>query len=199
MKLTRMQHSCYAVVFCTLICSMLLTSCATSNAPVNSFRYMTPEQAPTSFELKYVPDPQMSKENLSEKYYEAYESLGYFEIERLLQDSGIPYLQRNGFNNTATTSASKNLLEFQFQSTNFSMLPGKSATPVMAYATLYDATGKQKIWSGEYRLNLGGDYFWGSMNIQRVNKRLIENLLFLMLKQMKTDGIIRNQELIAPA
>lgn len=139
---------------------------------------------------------------------------GYFEVGPKLTEFGPAMFQANGLAGTF-----RQLQASDFTSTTLSKPTNSASSLVLQLtwdkmqtqgfvkslvmrlgATLYDPTGKTRLWSGQFNSALGDDPALGKLMTTRVDRAYIEGLLGTVLDQMSKDQLIelRAEKAIRP-
>lgn len=129
---------------------------------------------------------------------------GYFDMGPKLVEFGPNVLKTRGLqgtfhhvleneftNSTLTRSDSRgNPLVLEFRHGRIVRTNHVVTAYMLFTATLYDATGTKRTWTGQFRSNLGNDPALGILKVVTVDQTYIESLLSLVLEQMAKDGVI---------
>ena len=139
---------------------------------------------------------------------------GYFEVGPKLTEFGPAMFKANGlvgsFRQLQASDFSPATLSKQANSANSLVMQlswDKMQTQgfvkslaMRLSATLYDPTGKTRLWSGQFNSALGDDPALGKLMTTRVDRAYVEGLLGSVLDQMSKDQIIelRSDKSIRP-
>ena len=139
---------------------------------------------------------------------------GYFEVGPKLTEFGPAMFQANGLVGSfrqlqasdfspATLSKQANSASSLVMQLSWDKMQTQGFVKSLAMrlsATLYDPTGKTRLWSGQFNSALGDDPALGKLMTTRVDRAYVEGLLGSVLDQMSKDQIIelRSDKSIRP-
>ena len=139
---------------------------------------------------------------------------GYFEVGPKLIEFGPAMFQANGVVGSfrqlqasdfspATLSKQANSASSLVMQLSWDKMQTQGFVKSLAMrlsATLYDPTGKTRLWSGQFNSALGDDPALGKLMTTRVDRAYVEGLLGSVLDQMSKDQIIelRSDKSIRP-
>lgn len=139
---------------------------------------------------------------------------GHFEVGPKLTEFGPAMFQANGLVGSfrqlqasdfspATLSKQANSASSLVMQLSWDKMQTQGFVKSLAMrlsATLYDPTGKTRLWSGQFNSALGDDPALGKLMTTRVDRAYVEGLLGSVLDQMSKDQIIelRSDKSIRP-
>ncbi len=187
--------------FLLVAATLLAAGCAT-NATVYSSKLAPAAKSPTGFDVIYV-ERTLTTAGAKDPVNDTLGRFGYYDIGPSLLEHGPRMFKANGFDarfshmslpagKSAMRSGalSGSPLSLEFSQGRVTTQGAVRTVQLLLIATLFDPTGKERAWTGQFRIFLGHDPALGVAKTTQVGRPFVEDVLGLVLEQMAKDQVV---------